>query len=200
MAVLTLRTGGGRRPVAQLRRLRTWLIGLVLACASAPTAPAQSAPPAEYQVKAVFLFNFAQFVDWPAQAFHEPLAPLVIGVLGEDPFGTYLDDLVSGEKIGDRPLLVRRFKRVEELTDCHIVFICRSEARNLAQIVTRLKGQSLLTVSDADTFTRQGGMVRFATENGKIRLRINVEAAKACHLTISSKLLRPDTIATPGKD
>ena len=199
MAVLTItarvrrwRVGWGRRPA--------WLLGLALLRLTAPDASAQPVASPEYQLKAVFLFNFAQFVEWPARAFREPTAPLVIGVLGEDPFGAYLDDLVSGEKIGDRPLVIRRGQRTEDLNGCHIVFISRSEARDMEGIVARLKGRSLLTVSDVETFTRQGGMVRFVMEDGKIRLRINVEAAKACELTISSKILRPGTIVTPGKD
>lgn len=199
MALLTM--------IARVRRGRAapcpgtaWLVGLALLCSVAPRASAQTTASAEYQLKAVFLFNFAQFVEWPARAFRDPKAPLVIGVLGEDPFGAYLDDLVSGEKIGDRPLVVRRYKRAEDLNECHIVFISRSEARNLENIIARLRDRSLLTVSDVDTFTRRGGMVRFVMEDGKIRLRINVEAAKACELTISSKILRPGTIVTPGKD
>jgi hypothetical protein len=161
---------------------------------------AEPAPSAEYQLKAVFLFNFAQFVEWPARAYRDAQAPLVIGVLGEDPFGSFLDRLVSGEKVGGRPLVVRRFQRVDEITECHILFISRSESARLGQIIARLKGRSLLTVSDADTFTRQGGIVRFVTENGKIRLRINVEAARVGELTISSKILRPAMIVTADKD
>jgi hypothetical protein len=183
-----------------LGRRSAWFIGLALLGCAGPVASARASTSAEYQLKAVFLFNFAQFVEWPAQAFPEPKAPLVIGILGEDPFGAYLDDLVTGEKIGDHPLVVRRSARAEDLIGCHIVFISRSEARDLDNIVARLKTQSLLTVSDAESFTRHGGMVRFVMEGGKIRLRINVEAARACGLTISSKILRPGTIVTPGKD
>jgi len=199
MAVLKMIAGVSRR-AANARRLIASLLGLALAGLGAPAVRAETTLSPEYQLKAVFLFNFAQFVEWPAQAFPGPKAPLVIGVLGKDPFGAYLDDLVSGEKIGDRPLVIRRYSRLEELAGCHILFISRSEARNLETIVARLKEQNVLTVSDADSFTRQGGMVRFAMENGKIRLRINVEAAKARHLSISSKVLRPDTIAIPGRD
>jgi len=199
MAVLKLKSGSTRCR-HWLRHLGAGLLGLALAGLSAPAVRAETALSAEYQLKAVFLFNFAQFVEWPAQAFPDPKAPLVIGVLGKDPFGPYLDDLVSGEKIGDRALVIRRYSRPEDLAGCHILFISRSEARNLDAIVARLKEQSVLTVSDADGFTRQGGMVRFVMENGKIRLRINVDAAKSSHLSISSKVLRPDTLATPGKD
>src|SRR5258705_4625430 len=76
---------------------------------------AQSAPSRENQIKAVFLFNFAQFVEWPAQAFPEARTPLVIGVLGEDPFGAFLDETVRGEKVNNRPLVVQRYRRVEEI-------------------------------------------------------------------------------------
>ena len=181
-------------------RLASFALGLICFVASAAAAPGPAGTAPEYQLKAVFLFNFAQFVEWPAQAQPDPKTPLVIGVLGDDPFGAYLDDLVRGERIGDHPLVIRRSHRAEELTDCHIVFVCRSAAKDLDKILARLRGLSLLTVSDLDGFTRQGGMVRFAMENGKIRLRINVEAARVSDLKISSKILRPATIVAPGKD
>lgn len=154
----------------------------------------------QYRVEAVFLFNFAQFVEWPVTAFNSPTDPLLIGVLGDDPFQSYLDDLVKGEKVGERSIEIRRYQRVEDIADCHILFVCRSEAASVETTIAQLKGRSILTISDLDTFTRAGGMVRFVTENGKIRLRINVEAAKACKLTISSKIIRPATVVTASKD
>ena len=160
----------------------------------------QAAAPTEYQLKAVFLFNFAQFVDWPQESFPEAQMPLVIGVLGEDPFGTYLDEIVSGETVNNHQLEIQRYRRVNEMKTCHILFISQSESKRLEQIVAALKGRSILTVSDSDGFTRYGGMIRFVTEKNKLRLRINLEAATAANLTISSKLLRPAEIVTPGKD
>jgi hypothetical protein len=198
MAVLNL-IARGRAELLCRCRVARWLIGLLVLGAVSGPVRAQT-PSAEYQVKAVFLFNFAQFVDWPASAFPTPQAPIVIAVLGKDPFGAYLDNLMRGERIGERPLVIRRCNRTEELAGCHLVFISRSESRDLEAIVARLKGQPLLTVSDADAFTRYGGMVRFVMEGGRIRLRINVEAARASQLTISSKVLRPDTLATPDKN
>lgn len=199
MAVLTLPRRIFRGLISRCRV--AWLISLTLFFPVVKAGPPDPAPiSAEYQLKAVFLFNFAQFVEWPPRAFAKSNAPLIIAVLGDDPFGTYLDDLVRGEKVGERPLIVRRYPHGDEPADCHIIFICRSESRDLEKILAQLQGRSVLTVSDVDSFTRQGGMVRFVTENGKIRLRINVEAAKACDLTISSKILRPGTIASPGKD
>ena len=162
--------------------------------------PAQTTAAPEYQVKAVFLFNFAQFVEWPPEAFHEAQSPLVIGVLGEDPFGSYLDETTRGEKVNNRPLVVQRYHRVEEVKTCHILFISRSETERLEPILGSFRGRNVLTAGDAVGFAQRGGMIRFVTEKNKIRLRINLEAVKAASLTISSKLLRPAEIVAPGKD
>ena len=127
-------------------------------------------------------------------------APLVIGILGEDPFGSFLDDMVRGQTVNGRPLAVERFRSVGEISACHILFISRSETGNMEQILARLKGRNILTVSDANAFAPEGGMIGFATESNRTRLRINLEAAKTADLTISSKLLRPAEIVTTGKD
>jgi hypothetical protein len=164
-----------------------WLIMSALLFSSRLEAPADIP---EYQVKAVFLFNFAQFVHWPPEAFPEAQAPLVIGVLGDDPFGPYLDETVRGEKVNTHPLVVRRYRRVEEIKSCHVLFISQSEANRLEQIIASLKGRNILTVSDANDFGRRGGMVGLVTEKTKIRMRIKLEAVKAANLTISSKMLR----------
>jgi hypothetical protein len=153
-------------------------------------AMAQTEAANEYQIKAVFLFNFTQFVEWPTTAFADSQEPIVIGILGDDPFGSYLDDTVRGEKVDNRALVVRRYRRAEDIDGCQILFISRSEAARTEQIIAQLKDRSILTVSDADGFGRRGGMVRFIAENSRIKLRINVVAAKAAGLTISSKLLR----------
>ena len=178
-------------------------IGLVI-CAillsSGLNVSAQSASSREYQVKAVFLFNFAQFVEWPPEAFPEARTPLVIGILGEDPFGAYLDETVRGETVNNRPLTVQRYSQVEEIKTCHVLFISRSEAYRLEQILASLKGRNILTVGDAVGFARRGGMIRFLIEQNKIRLRVNLEAAKDANLVLSSKLLRPAEIVAPGKD
>ncbi|MBI2498179.1 MAG: YfiR family protein, partial [Opitutae bacterium] len=152
----------------------------------------------EYEVKAAFLFNFAQFVEWPAAAFPEPQTPLIIGVLGEDPFGADLDDTVRGEKIGSHPLVVRRYRRPEEIDRCHILFVSHSETGRLEQVVAGLRGRHILTVSDAAGYAVRGIMIRFVTEKSRIRLRINLDAAKADGLVLSSKLLRPADIVTTG--
>ncbi len=202
MAVLTSMTKGGRSGAPgpyTARLLLLALLALALPGARAQPAPTPTPTP-EYQLKAAFLYKLAQFVEWPAAAFTDPKAPFVLGVLGNDPFGAYLDDLVKGEKIGERALVVRRFQRAEEAAACHILFISPSETDSLERDFAHLRRHSVLTVGDVDMFTRLGGMVRFAMEGGKIRLKINPEAAKFCDLIISSKILTPDTIVAPGRE
>ena len=167
-----------------------WLFMSILLFASEDKLSAETAISPEYQVKAVFLFNFAQFVDWPPKAFPEPQTPLIIGVLGEDPFGAYLDETVRGEKVNGRQLVVQRYHRVGEIKMCHVLFISRSERDRLDQIFSNLKGRNVLTVGDADDFTGRGGMIWLFNEKNKIRMRVNLEVVKAANLTISSKLLR----------
>jgi YfiR/HmsC-like len=144
----------------------------------------------EYELKAAFLYNFAQFVDWPLEAFPEADTPLVIGVLGSDPFGATLDTLVQNEVVKNRKLIVRRYRQVEEVDLCHILFVSGSETERFERIFALLKGRPILTVGDTASFAFRGGVIRFLTEKNRIRLRINMKAARAANLTISSKLLR----------
>lgn len=149
---------------------------------------AQTAVPREYQVKAVFLYNFTQFVEWPAAVFTGPSEPFIIGILGNDPFGLYLDQTLTGENKMGHPMIVQRFKDVKDISNCHILFISQPEQESEALAVT--KSRSILTVSDISDFLSQGGMVRFFNKDNRIRFQINPTAAKTGNLIISSKLLR----------
>ncbi len=162
--------------------------------------PAQTNVSKEYQIKAAFIFNFAQFVEWPPEAFPEKETPLVVGVLGDDPFKGFLGELLHGEKAGNRPLGIEYYRRVEEIKQCHILFISNSESKRLAQILARLKDRSILTVGEADGFAVNGGMIRFLPEGSKVRFRINNEAARAVRLSISFKLLRLAEIVPAPKN
>jgi hypothetical protein len=150
--------------------------------------------PTEYQVEAAFVFNFSHFVEWPPQTFTTPTEPFVIGVLGSDPFGAQLDEAVRGEQFNGHPLVVHRFRNLAEIDPCQILFIDHSESSRLGPILAALNGRNTLTVSQADEAAEHGIMIQFATEDNRIRLRINVESARAAGLTISSKLLRPAAI------
>jgi len=171
------------------------VLGLTMLLRSAGGAEA----PTEYQVKAVFLYNFSRFVEWPPQTFTAPDEPFVIGVLGSDPFGTRLDEAVRGEQIDQHPLVVRRFRSLGEIGNCRILYIDRSQSAEVPQILAALDHHGTLTVSDLDGVSERGVMIQFTTENNRIRLRINVESARAAGLTISSKLLRSaDIVGTRG--
>lgn len=165
-----------------------------LAGLAATAALAQQTRFNEREIKAAFLYNFVQFVEWPLDAFAAPGAPVVIGVLGDDPFGRVLDDVINGETVKNRVLTTRRFTRVEEIQTCHVLFISASESRQYEQIFEVLRGRPVLTVGETEGFASRGGMIRFLPERNRIRLRVNVSAAKAAGLTISSNLLRPADI------
>ncbi len=158
---------------------------------------AQTSGMQEYQLKAVFLLNFTRFVDWPNSAFSSTNSPLVIGILGEDPFGKYLEDAISGETVNGHSVTVQRYNSSEEIKTPHILFLNLPETKTGQQVTEALRGRSILTVSDRPDFLKAGGMIRFFTRDDKIKLEINPEAARAAHLVISSKLLRLAEIFTP---
>jgi uncharacterized protein DUF4154 len=155
-----------------------------------------AAPVSEYQLKAVFLFNFAHFVEWPPGALAEENSPFVIGVLGKDPFGSSLDEVVRGETVSHHPLAIERYPDVARLRNCQILFIPAEELPHLPQIIDALKGRSVLTVTDGPA--ARGVVIALRKEDSHIRLRIDLAAAKANSLTISSKLLRPAEVVGAG--
>lgn len=150
----------------------------------------QALAPDEYQVEAVFLLHFTQFVEWP-QAANDTHAPFVIGVLGRDPFGRALDEAVRGESVNGRPLVVKRFAGAADLGPCQILFIDRSAIGDAERVIASLSHSGTLTVSDVDVPAPADVIIRFLNEDRRIRLRINVDYARTAGLTISSKLLRP---------
>ncbi|MGA7792713.1 MAG: YfiR family protein [Candidatus Acidiferrales bacterium] len=143
----------------------------------------------EYQVKAAYLFNFLKFVEWPDESFADPLAPIVIGVVGEDPFGNALPQVVIGKTVQGRDLVIRIYHAGEDLRGAHILFISASERKRLPMILSGLRGSSVLTVSDTAGFLDAGGMIQFLNENGRVRFAINVDATGRARLKMSSKLL-----------
>jgi hypothetical protein len=165
-----------------------------------PVAVGWSQPTREYDLKAAFLYNFASFVDWPPQAFHDDDAPFVIGILGHDPFGPVLDEMVRGEWAKNRPLVVRRLARPAEIPHCQIVFISRSEASRIAEVLRYCVGRAVLTVADLPGFVELGGMIGFSNEGNRVLLQVNPRAAAAVELVISSKLLRVAHHVTGGRD
>ncbi|HET9862598.1 MAG TPA: YfiR family protein [Steroidobacteraceae bacterium] len=178
------------------RRIGAACLAAVLFCS--PALPA--APAGEYQVKAVYLFNFSQFVEWPDAAFASPDAPFVICVVGQDPFAGALEGVLRGEKLNGHPLEARHLVEAAEATDCNIVFIARGQQALLDDALHVLQGRHVLTVTDAPRAEERGAMIVLFTDNNRIRMRINLAAARASQLVISSKLLRPAEVIGAGGD
>src|SRR5467141_379167 len=178
-----------------LRRLGTLIVALSVSLSWAPgtCAQASDAPDSsEYLIKAGFIYNFAKFVEWPSAAFSQGDSPIVIGVLGTDPFGSVLDRLVEDKKIGQRGFVVKRYKwgkDLKELKDCKILFVSASERAHIDEILQGVKGLPILTVGETPGFAERGGVIRFTLEDNRVRFEVNVDAAHQADLNISSRLL-----------
>lgn len=176
------------------RRLAILIVALSgsLGWAPATFAQAPESVSSEYLIKAGFIFNFAKFVEWPSNAFAQPDSPIVIGILGTDPFGTIIDKIVQDKKIGMRGFVVKRLKwgpDLKELKECKILFVSASEKAHMDELVQIVKGLPILTVGETPGFAERGGVIRFVLEDNRIRFEVNVLAAQQADLTISSRLL-----------
>jgi hypothetical protein len=178
-----------------LRRLRILIVALSVSLSWAPESIAQtsdSSDSSEYLIKAGFIYNFAKFVEWPATAFAQPDSPIVIGILGTDPFGNLIDRIVENKKIGARGFVVKRLKwgaDLKELRECKILFVGDSGKAHVDELVQIVKTLPILTVGETPGFAERGGVIRFVLEDNRVRFEINVEAARQADLTISSRLL-----------
>jgi hypothetical protein len=166
-----------------LRIFTTAIIAMLLAA----RAPAQEVE--EYQVKAAFLYNFAKFVEWPAQAFKTPQDPIAVCVLGHNPFGSALEDVMRGKSIEGRAFAFRKVTGLEEASSCQILFISSSEGKHFHSLYGNANPARILTVGEAQGFASAGGVINFKLDGGHVRFEINVSAAEHAQLQISSKLL-----------
>lgn len=189
-----------------LRRLGILILalGMTLNWTSSANAQAGDADSSEYLIKAGFIFNFAKFVEWPSTAFAQPDSPIVIGVLGTDPFGNVIDRIVEDKKIGARGFVVKRFKwgrdskDLKDLRECKILFVSSSERSHIDEILQAVKGWPVLTVGETPGFAERGGIVRFTVEDNRVRFEVNVEAARQVELNISSRMLTLARIISPS--
>jgi YfiR/HmsC-like len=169
------------------------LVGVILlsALVARPASPsaADAAQSPEYLIKAAYLYNFAMFVEWPSDAFARTDSPIVIGVVGSDPFGKALDSTVQNKRINKRPLIVERLHWNQDLKRCHILFVSASETARIAELAERLNGRSVLIVGDTPDLASRGATINFAIEDNRVRFEINVRSARRARLNVSSKLL-----------
>ena len=135
------------------------------------------------------MFNFTKFVEWPEGSFNDPAAPIVIGIIGDDPFGDSLMRIVAEQTVQGRWIVIRKERFGDDLRRCHVLFISTSERQHSAQILTSLRDASVLTVSDIDGFAEAGGAMQFVTEENRVRFVVNLDAARQSKLRVSAKLL-----------
>lgn len=180
--VCTLLFDGQSRPAA---RLAVVLLFLSLHLLCPLTLKAQSRVE-EYQLKAVFLFRFAQFVEWPTNSAN---GPLTFCVVGGDPFHGDLEKAIQGKSVSGRDVRVRYPKQVREAKECHVTFIQADENTLLRELLSMIGDMPVLTIGESDDFLQQGGIIRFCMEDSKVRFEINQAAAQKAHLNISSRLL-----------
>lgn len=154
----------------------------------APNVQAKDRLSHEHLVKAAFLYRIAKFVEWPAESFVDTHAPFTIGILGEEPLDVALGS-IKDKDVRGRRVVIKRSARIEDLQGCHILFISASKRKYLAQIFDNLKGLHVLTVGEVKNFAEVGGIINFVTVENKIRMEINVDAARKAGLKISSMLL-----------
>ncbi len=166
--------------------MRLLLLGTVGSGLAGEKARAESAAYDEYEVKAAFLFNFVQFVKWPAA----PGGQLLIGILGDDPFGGALDKIIKGETVAGRKLAIKRSHKADDLKGCQVVFVAGSERANVGGILASLTGANVLTVGETEGFVKQGGAIGFSSGGEKVRFEINNGAAQRAGMEISSRLLK----------
>jgi hypothetical protein len=179
------------------------MIAMLLCLSLAIRANAQSSDSndsSEYLIKAGFIYNFAQLVQWPSGAFSQADSPIVIGIFGTDPFGTTIDRVIENKKLDGRNLVVKRLKRGAPVKDCNILFVSASEAAHLDEIIQSTKGLPILTIGETPGFAMRGGIINLTLEGNKVRFEVNIEAAKQANLNISSRLLALARIVPQAAD
>jgi hypothetical protein len=179
-----IRTPRWERVPGCLRRFLCLLVALGL---TAPICAPAADERLEYQVKAAFLLNFTKFIEWPASAFDTPDSPIVICILGDDPFGNTLDQIVAGEVVAGHKITVQRIKRPPPSKSCQVLFVGRLEKEVLKSLPE--VGPGVLTIGEGENFVHDGGMIAFVVENRRVRFGINETAAESAGLKLSSKLL-----------
>jgi hypothetical protein len=200
------RSGGARNEAALLlmRCRRRATIVAALACLVLLATVRQSVAQddlvnREYPLKALFLYNFGSYIEWPEGTFADKQTPFVIGVLGAAPLDDTLNQIAATKKIRDRRIVIEHYKSAADIKNCQILFVPRTIApQQQLKAIEAVKGRPVLVVGESANFATNGGGVNFYIESNKIRFEINVEAAKQHQLTINSKLLAMARIIGAG--
>lgn len=149
--------------------------------------PRETAP--EYAVKAALIYNFVQYVTWPAEAFPSQDSPFVIGILGQDPFGDVIDKVVEGRGVMGRRIQVRRVTLAEAATGCHVVFISREEGSFLADWLRALRTKPVLSVTESPEEISASATILFVKQGNSLRYDVNLETAEEAGLKIATPMI-----------
>ncbi len=171
-----------------MMRVGAIIIAVVLGLLAGSNSFGQDEKPSEYQVKAAFLYNFANFVTWPAEAFSDSAAPLTIGILGPNPFGEALEQIVDGEYVDGRAIVVVQSDTVAELMTCQMLYVSLTDRQQLDRLLKRLEGKSILTVGEDAGFAERGGVIGFVSGEKRVQFEVNMSVADEVGLKISSRL------------
>lgn len=172
------------------RRAHSFLLFVLFVVFALPSYGQQK--PTDYQVEAIYLYNFGKFVQWPANAT-EKNSEFAVCVLGQDPFGGALDAALAGATISGKHVIAKRISSAGESADCRILFLGSTEQGRLGKIIEAVEKQAVLTVSDIPEFSRRGGMIEFVMQESRVRFEVNLDAAQQAGLTLSSELLKVAT-------
>jgi hypothetical protein len=163
--------------------------GTLFLLLAAHPAAAQGSVTSEYRTKASFLATFPSFIDWPESAFSAAQAPFVVCVVGDFRFGTSLAEVTRSASAHGRRVEVRWVHKDQELRNCHILFVSRSESKRYAQVLQVVQGADVLTVGETPDFLSAGGALSFLLQNETLQFEVNLLAANDAHLRVSSRLL-----------
>jgi len=166
-----------------------FLLLVLLLYLLAPIAVQAQSKTAEYQLKAAFIFHFAQLVDWPPEVSGSTERPLIFCVADDNALNGLLEDTVRGKQIASHPLQVRHLLEKDNPRTCDLLFIVGHDKQRAAALLRAVNNAPILTVGESEDFISQGGMIGFCLQENKIRFDINLPAAKRSNLKISSRLL-----------
>ena len=165
-------------------------LGLGLLLLSAAICRAQDTEVSESKLKALYIFNFPKFIEWPTESLPDDKSPFIIGVIGENPIANDLESVVQGKTVNRHPIEIRKgIRSAADATNCHILFISAKEKDRVPELIKQLNNASVLTVGENERFVEDGGMIKLFMEANKVRFQIKDETAKKAKIKISSKLL-----------
>ena len=181
---------GGRKPRSGFWRGHWLALGAWMLALLNPTLlPAGNPAPAlEYKVKAGYLYTFAKFVEWPAEAFAASNSPIIIGVMDAAGAMPIIQQVLASKTVNDRPIIVKRVATPEAAQGCHILFVSRTAATSPGELRGALANAATLLVGEAEQFAESGGTIGFVREEESFRLNLNLESVTNTHLKISAKL------------